>query len=207
MLSRDRSMPFDTWNLPETQGNVCGNPRSMFAPSQTPYQGTLHSTNPSATGAIPVQVSTGRPVARGEERIGSTTPMPMTARRPVNHEFFLTSGSSTEFYGSTAKTADIGASVREVPHTFIIFVLGFSLWIKGVEMVDSLDELKTSRSIEGEDFPNFEVLNVRLASAVQDHPLFLFQEEGQSGGTEESPKRGLLYHLHDLRLLSSHWCS
>ena len=91
MLSRDRSMPLDTWNLPETQGNVCGNPRSLFASSQTPYQGTLHSTNPSATGAIPVQVSTGRPVARGEERIGRTTPMPKTARRPVNHEFFLTS--------------------------------------------------------------------------------------------------------------------
>ena len=31
MLSRDRSMPFDTWDVPETQGNVCGNPRSLFA--------------------------------------------------------------------------------------------------------------------------------------------------------------------------------
>ena len=46
-------------------------------------KGTLHSTNPSATGAIPVQVSTGRLVARGEERIGSTTPMPMTAQNSL----------------------------------------------------------------------------------------------------------------------------
>ena len=30
MLSRDRSMPNDTWNLPEAEGNVFGNPRSMF---------------------------------------------------------------------------------------------------------------------------------------------------------------------------------
>ena len=58
MLSRDRSMPFDTWNLSDTQGNVFGNSRSMLDSSRTPYQGILHSTNPSATGAIPVQVST-----------------------------------------------------------------------------------------------------------------------------------------------------
>ena len=57
MLSRDKRMPFDTWNLSETQGTVLGNPRPMFASSQTLYQGILHSTNPSATGAIPVQVS------------------------------------------------------------------------------------------------------------------------------------------------------
>ena len=55
MLSRDRSMPFDTWNLSETQGNVFGNPRPMFVSSETPCQGILHSTNQSATGAIPVQ--------------------------------------------------------------------------------------------------------------------------------------------------------
>ena len=30
VLSR-RSMPFDTWKLTETQGNVFGNPRSMFS--------------------------------------------------------------------------------------------------------------------------------------------------------------------------------
>ena len=59
MLSRDRSLPLDTWNLSETQGNVLGNPRFMFDSSQTLYQGILHSTNLSATGAIPVQASTG----------------------------------------------------------------------------------------------------------------------------------------------------
>ena len=82
MPSRDRSMPTDTWNFSETQGNVFVNPRPMFDSSQTPYQGILHSTNPSATGAVPVQGSTETPIARGEERIGSTTSMPMSARRP-----------------------------------------------------------------------------------------------------------------------------
>ena len=79
MLSRDRSMPLDTWNLSGTQGNVFGNPRLMFDSLQMRYQGILHSTNQSATGGIPVQRSTGRLVARGEEQIGSTIPMLMFA--------------------------------------------------------------------------------------------------------------------------------
>ena len=45
----------------------------------------------------------------------------------------------------------------------------------------------------------------------QDHPEFLLQEEGQSGGTE-SLKTGSVSsrktdRVHDLRLVSSHWCS
>ena len=63
------------------------------------------------------------------------------------------------------------------PNTFIIFVLEDEIqnpgeflirisseamkWIKEVEMVDSEDE-KSSRSIEGKDFPNFEMLDARL---------------------------------------------
>ena len=35
-----------------------------------------------------------------------------------------------------------------------------------MEMVDSMDELKSSRSIEGKDFPNFEMLDMRIASAL-----------------------------------------
>ena len=90
MLSREKKrLPLDTWNLSESQGNVFGHPRPMFDSSQTPYRGFLHSTTPSATGAVPVQVSTGTLVARGEERIGSTTAMPMSERRPSTMNSFL----------------------------------------------------------------------------------------------------------------------
>ena len=71
----------------------------------------MHSTTPSATGAIPVQVSTRRPVARGEERIGNDNNADV-CKKAVKHEFFLASGSFTEFFGWTAKNTDIGASVR-----------------------------------------------------------------------------------------------
>ena len=40
------------------------------------------------------------------------------------------------------------------------------LWIKEVEMVDSVDDLKSSSSIRGIAMPNFEVLDVRIASAL-----------------------------------------
>ena len=40
------------------------------------------------------------------------------------------------------------------------------LWIKEVEMVDSLEELKSSRSVYGKDFPNFEMLDAKIASAL-----------------------------------------
>ena len=40
------------------------------------------------------------------------------------------------------------------------------LWIKEVEMVDSLDELKSSRSVCGKNFPNFEMLDAKIASAL-----------------------------------------
>ena len=40
------------------------------------------------------------------------------------------------------------------------------LRIKEVEMVDSLEELKSSRSVCGKNFPNFEMLDAKIASAL-----------------------------------------
>ena len=88
MLSCDKRLPLDTWSLSESKGNVFGNPRLVFHPSQTSCPGILHSATPTATGALPVQGSAGTPVARGEERIGSTTTMPMSERRPSTMNSF-----------------------------------------------------------------------------------------------------------------------
>ena len=40
------------------------------------------------------------------------------------------------------------------------------VWIKEVEMVDSMEELKSSRSIAGKNFPNFEMLDAKIAPAL-----------------------------------------
>ena len=52
-----------------------------------------------------------------------------------------------------------------------------------MEMVDSVDDLKTSRSVGGHRFPDFEMLDAKIASALKkiitNPPL---QEKNQSGG-------------------------
>ena len=40
------------------------------------------------------------------------------------------------------------------------------MWIKEVELVDSVDELRSSSSVRGISMPNFEVLDARIASAL-----------------------------------------
>ena len=47
-----------------------------------------------------------------------------------------------------------------------LFWFSTMLWIKEVEMVDSLDELKSSRSVCGKNFPNFEMPDAGIASAL-----------------------------------------
>ena len=77
------------------------------------------------------------------------------------------------------------------------------LWIKEVEMVESVDDLKYSRSIRGTHGPNFQLLHARIASA------HLLHEKGQSGGNESSQRRSFpsrkTDRLLDLRVLPGHW--
>ena len=40
-------------------------------------------------------------------------------------------------------------------------------WIEEVEMATSADDLKTSQSIFGHQFPNFEMLDVKIASSLK----------------------------------------
>ena len=40
------------------------------------------------------------------------------------------------------------------------------LWIEEEEMVDSMDDLKSSRSVAGKKFPNSEMLDAKIASAL-----------------------------------------
>ena len=63
-------------------------------------------------------------------------------------------------------------------------------WIKEVELVDSVDDLRSSSSIRSIPMPDFEVLDARIASAlnkiIHNSP---FQKKNQSGGTK-GPERG-----------------
>ena len=49
--------------------------------------------------------------------------MPTFCKKAVDHEFIISCGYSAEFYGWTAKTANIGTAIRQVPYTFLIPLL------------------------------------------------------------------------------------
>ena len=83
-------------------------------------------------------------------------------------------------------------------------------WIKEVELVDSVDESRSSSSTRGSSMPNFEVLDARIASALNKiiHK-FTVQKKNQSGGTK-GPEAGQFLSrqtdcLLDLRSLPGHW--
>ena len=137
-------------------------------------KGILHFTNQSATGAIPVQRNTGRPVAKGEEKAGSTVPMPSFARRPSA----MSSFSPAEIpQNSVADQQRLQISKLRfdefpTPSRFSCWKIRFKTqvsscsgfpsetmsWIKEVELVDSVDDCKSSRSIERKDFRTRELL-------------------------------------------------
>ena len=170
----DKRLPLDTWNLSEPQGNFFGNPRPMLESSQTPHQGILHCTTPCATDAVPVQVSTGRPLARGEERTWSMTTMPMSERRPSTMNSFLpVEIPQNSMAGQQRlKISELHFEKFLTPSSFTYWKIRFKtqvsscfdfpsdamVWIKEVEMVDSVDDFKSSHSIQEKTyFPNFEM--------------------------------------------------
>ena len=75
-------------------------------------------------------------------------------------------------------------------------------------MVESLDELKSSRSVCGKNFPNFEMLDANIASALNKIIQNSQSKKKVSLEEQKAPKRGSVSTrktdlLHDLRLLSS----
>ena len=84
-------------------------------------------------------------------------------------------------------------------------------WIKEVELVDSVDELRSSSSIRGISMPNFEVLNARIASAlnkiIHNSHLKRISLEEQKAQKEDRFLRGrqIAYLIYDyFRVTGSH---
>ena len=83
-------------------------------------------------------------------------------------------------------------------------------WIEEVEMVDSVDDLMSSSSIRGIQMPNFEVLDARIASALNriihnsqfKRRVSLEEQKAKKRGPFPSRKTD---RLLDLRVLPGHW--
>ena len=95
----------------------------------------------------------------------------------------LSEGDSLKNYGADQQRlqiSDLHFDKFPTPATFACWKIRFKTevctcsqfpteamqWIKEVELVDSVDELRSSSSIRGISMPNFEVLDARIASAL-----------------------------------------
>ena len=83
-------------------------------------------------------------------------------------------------------------------------------WFKEVEMVDSVDDQKSSLSVRGIQMPNFEVLDAKIAPALNKiihnshfkRRISLEEQKGPEAGPFPSRQADC---LPDLRILPGHW--
>ena len=101
----------------------------------------------------------------------------------AKNSVIFSGGDSSKNYGADQQRlqiSDLHFDKFSTPATFACWKIRFKtevrtcsqfptedkLWIKEVELVDSVDELRSSSSIRGISMPNFEVLDAKIASAL-----------------------------------------
>ena len=101
----------------------------------------------------------------------------------AKHSVILNGGDYSKNYGADQQRlqiSDLHFDKFPTPATFACWKIRFKTevctcsqfatealqWIKEVEMVDSVDDLRSSSSIRGIQMPNFEVLDAKIASAL-----------------------------------------
>ena len=113
--------------------------------------------------------------------------MPVRTRQP-KIQSSSAGGDSSKNYGADQQRlqiSDLHFDKFPTPATFACWKIRFKTevctcsqfpteamqWIKEVELVDSVDDLRSSSSTRGNSMPNFEVLDARIClSPEQDHP-------------------------------------
>ena len=89
------------------------------------------------------------------------------------------------------------------------FATEVMLWIKEVEMVDSVDDLKSSLSVGGNRMPDFEVLDAKIASALNRIIHNTQFKRKVSLEAQKAKKRTVSFaedrSIPDLRVFLGHW--
>ena len=176
---RQDAKPPNIWDTSGISGNVFANPQ---ASSSAPYSQELDSSkwNPwRETIEDPIHKSiaekSGGPKPDSDLRCQSGP----SARNSV----LFSGGDSSKNYGADQQRlqiSDLHFDKFPTPATFTCWKIRFKTevctcsqfpteamqWIKEVELADSVDELKSSSSIRSIPMPDFEVLDARIASAL-----------------------------------------
>ena len=213
MLSR-KDKPPDMWDTHVLSGNVFAN---LTASSSTPYP---QESNPWVSNVSehtsPHEMSESQtPV---QDQRCQSGPSARNSVVPSEGRFSKNCGADQQ----RLQISDLHFEKFPTPATFACWKIRFKtevctcsqfpteamLWIKEVEMTESVDALKSSCSVRGIRLPKFEVLDAKIASALNRiiHHTTV-QEKGKSGGTESPQKGPFLSWKTDrlLDLLPGHW--
>ena len=169
-----REGPPSIWDTHGISGNVFANPH---ASSSAPYPQELNQWNSSTK--EPLHSSTAEKSDRPEQNQDLRCQSGPLAKDSV----IFSGGDSSKNYGADQQRlqiSDLHFDKLPTPATFACWKIRFKTevctcsqfptealqWIKEVEMVDSVDDLKSSSSIRGISMPNFEVLDAVIASAL-----------------------------------------
>ena len=180
MLSRSIGMPSrregppSIWDTHGISGNVFANP---VASSSAPHPQEL---NPWSSGREePLHSST---LEKSERQTQDQDQICQSGQSAKNSLIF-SGGDSSKNYGTDQQRlliSDLHFDKSPTPATFACWKIRFKTevctcsqlptealhWIREVEMVDSVDDLMSSSSLRGIQMPNFEVLDARIASAL-----------------------------------------
>ena len=171
-----REGPPSIWDTHGISGNVFffANPH---ASSSAPYPQELNQWNSSTE--EPLHSSTVEKSERQEQNQDLRCQSGPSAKNSV----IFSGGDSSKNYGADQQRlqiSDLHFDKFPTPATFACWKIRFKTevctcsqfpteamqWIKEVELVDSVDELRSSSSTRGISMPNFEVLDARIASAL-----------------------------------------
>ena len=175
VLPRRKEGPPNIWDTSGISGNVFANPQ---ASSSALYPQELNSLW-KKTIEEPLHMSTAEKSGRPERNQDLRCQSGPSAKDSV----IFSGGDSSKNYGAykqRLQISDLHSDKFPTPATFACWKIRFKTevcicsqflteamqWIKEVELVDSVDELRSSSSIRGISMPNFEELDARIASAL-----------------------------------------
>ena len=193
-----REGPPSFWDTHGISGNVFANPT---ASSSAPYPQEL---NPWSSGiSEPTHSSTA-------EKNQNQTPVQdqrCQSGPSAKNSVIFSGGDSSKKYGADQQRlqiSDLQFDKFPTPATFACWKIRFKTevctcsqfpteamqWIKEVEMVDSVDDLRSSSSTRGISMPNFEVLDAKIASALNKiiHSNSFMQQNERKASKTRSPR-------------------
>ena len=206
MLSSDKRLLFDTRDTSGLQENVVGNQFSTFDSPRDHPQGLQSCAPQREWGPVPQATGTETLFERDDKQNRDTIPMPTFATEPSTMSSLILEDipQNSMVDSKDSKFRNCNSTNSPNPQSFLVwncdsknqattcsdFPSEAMVWIKEVEMVDSLRGIEVLAIRFWEEFSTFrDAGREDCFCSEQDHPEFPIQEEGQSLGTE-SPEGG-----------------